>query len=49
VLLNGDRVVLRPLGADDIDLLVALFAEPAVAEWWPRFDRTPRKTRLCMA
>jgi aminoglycoside 6'-N-acetyltransferase len=32
-------VRLRPPTAEDLDALVALFAEPEVAERWPRFDR----------
>jgi aminoglycoside 6'-N-acetyltransferase len=37
--LVGARVVLRPLTNDDLDPLVAMFAEPAVEPWWPRYDR----------
>lgn len=38
--LEGGRVRLRSLRSDDVDVLEALFAEPAVAQWWPRFDRS---------
>lgn len=38
--LIGSRVVLRPVEEADLDELVRLFAEPAVARWWPNFDRT---------
>ena len=37
--LRGDRVLLRAVRPDDLDALVALFAEPAIAAWWPRYDR----------
>jgi aminoglycoside 6'-N-acetyltransferase len=37
--LRGDRVVLRTVTADDVDALVAVFAEPAVAKWWHGYDR----------
>ena len=37
--LEGAHVVLRPGHADDVDALVAIFAEPEVAPWWPRYDR----------
>ena len=37
--LQGDRVVLRPLRPSDVDELEVMFREPAVAPWWPRFDR----------
>ena len=32
-------VVLRSPHADDVDAIVAILAEPAVAPWWPRYDR----------
>jgi len=32
-------VVLRRPAAEDLDELVALFAQPVVAQWWPRYDR----------
>ena len=38
-MLRGDRIVLRPIDDGDVDDLETMFAEPAVAEWWPRFDR----------
>lgn len=37
--LAGDRVVLRPVGAGDVDALVRLFDEPAVRRWWWGYDR----------
>jgi len=37
--LHGRRIVLRPPTADDADALVEILAEPAVARWWPPFDR----------
>jgi aminoglycoside 6'-N-acetyltransferase len=38
--LRGTRVLLRAVAPDDLDELAALFAEPTVAAWWPRYDRT---------
>ena len=32
--LRGDRVVLRPLRSADRDALIAVLADPTVAEWW---------------
>ncbi len=32
--LHGDRVILRPLRADDRPRLEAILAEPEVARWW---------------
>ena len=37
-LLRGRMVALRPVGADDAERLAEILAEPAVAEWWGRFD-----------
>jgi aminoglycoside 6'-N-acetyltransferase len=37
--LRGEHVVLRPVTSDDIDSLESIFAEPTVAEWWPRYTR----------
>lgn len=36
--LAGDRVLLRPVVADDTPALVAMFAEPEVARWWWGYD-----------
>jgi aminoglycoside 6'-N-acetyltransferase len=36
--LRGDEVTLRALSPGDLDALIAMFAEPAVAPWWPRYD-----------
>jgi aminoglycoside 6'-N-acetyltransferase len=33
--LQGERVVLRPLGEADVERLVELGADPEVARWWP--------------
>ncbi len=43
---SGDRVVLRPLQVIDVDALEKMFAEPAVARWWPRFDRQKIEAEL---
>jgi aminoglycoside 6'-N-acetyltransferase len=32
--LKGDRVVLRRLEVDDVDVLVEIQAQPSVARWW---------------
>jgi aminoglycoside 6'-N-acetyltransferase len=37
--LAGSRVVLRAPTEADADTLVSILAEPAVARWWPPFDR----------
>ena len=34
----GRSVVLRPITTDDVDALGAMFSEPAVTPWWPRYD-----------
>jgi aminoglycoside 6'-N-acetyltransferase len=44
--LRGDRVGLRPLTADDVEPLAALFAEPEVAEWWPGENSVRLAARL---
>ena len=44
--LRGNRVLLRALVDADVDLLEKLLAEPAVAEWWPRFTRTKIESDL---
>jgi aminoglycoside 6'-N-acetyltransferase len=36
--LRGQRVVLRPLRADDARRLAELAADPEVARWWPDLD-----------
>ena len=36
--LRGDRVTLRPVREEDAGALLALLAEPAVAEWWQVWD-----------
>jgi aminoglycoside 6'-N-acetyltransferase len=36
--LRGDRMVLRPVGAEDLEPLTALLTEPAVARWWHTWD-----------
>jgi aminoglycoside 6'-N-acetyltransferase len=36
--LAGDRVVLRPLTADDVPTIVEIQAQPSVARWWGRPD-----------
>ncbi|HTJ74289.1 MAG TPA: GNAT family protein [Acidimicrobiales bacterium] len=45
-MLRGARVTLRPLTADDVEPLAALFAEPEVAEWWPGENSVRLHARL---
>lgn len=45
-MLHGDQVTLRPVTVDDVDPLVALFAVPQVAEWWPGENRVRLEARL---
>lgn len=37
--LRGEVVVLRAVGVADVAALASMFAEPAVAQWWPGYDR----------
>jgi aminoglycoside 6'-N-acetyltransferase len=43
--LRGERVVLRPLQAEDVPALLAIQAEPGVARWWgdPEDEKYDRK------
>lgn len=43
----GEQVVLRTVTADDIDALTRILQEPAVAPWWPGYDRE-RVERECL-
>lgn len=45
-MLHGDQVTLRPVTEDDIGALVALFALPGVAEWWPGENLPRLQARL---
>jgi aminoglycoside 6'-N-acetyltransferase len=36
--IRGDRVLLRPATEADLDAMVALLSEPAVACWWGAYD-----------
>jgi hypothetical protein len=38
VQLEGDRVVLRPVQATEVDALEVMFTEPDVAQWWLLMD-----------
>ncbi len=38
MVLEGERVRLRSLNADDCDWVLAMLREPAVAEWWTAYD-----------
>jgi aminoglycoside 6'-N-acetyltransferase len=44
--LRGDRVLLRPLAEDDLDGLLAILAEPAVARWWGPQAEHPDRAEL---
>jgi aminoglycoside 6'-N-acetyltransferase len=37
-MLRGERVTLRPVGADDAERLTAILGEPEVAQWWGNYD-----------
>jgi aminoglycoside 6'-N-acetyltransferase len=37
-MLTGERVVLRPVRAEDVDRLTEILREPAVAGWWGDWD-----------
>lgn len=53
--LQGERVVLRPVRGDDLAPLLAMLLEPDVARWFGRWDAArvqrdlldPRTTRWC--
>jgi aminoglycoside 6'-N-acetyltransferase len=36
--LRGQRVVLRPVAAGDVDRLTEILAEPGITPWWGRYD-----------
>ena len=36
--LKGDRVVLRPLTADDVSVVAEIQSQPSVARWWGEAD-----------
>jgi len=44
--LKGNQVTLRPMTAEDLEPLVALFAEPEVARWWPGENLARLQARL---
>ena len=45
--LRGERVVLRPLVEDDVDAVLAILGEPAVARWWgPQAEEPDREELL---
>ena len=39
-LLHGERVVLRPLGLDDVERVAEIQAEPGVVRWWGAPEET---------
>ena len=39
MILEGERVRLRPATEADLDILTAILQEPGVAEWWGAWDR----------
>lgn len=45
-MLRGDQVTLRPVREADVEPLVALFAVPEVAEWWPGENLPRLRARL---
>jgi aminoglycoside 6'-N-acetyltransferase len=44
--LRGDQVTLRPVTEADVDALVAFFALPEVAEWWPGENQVRLRARI---
>ena len=44
--LRGERVLLRPLAEDDLDDVLAILAEPAVARWWGPQAEQPDRDEL---
>jgi aminoglycoside 6'-N-acetyltransferase len=36
--LRGERLLLRPMTAADVEPVTAMLAEPAVARWWGEYD-----------
>ena len=36
--MQGERVTLRPIAADDVERLAEILAEPDVERWWGRWD-----------
>jgi aminoglycoside 6'-N-acetyltransferase len=44
--LRGERVLLRPLTEDDLDGVLAILAEPAVARWWGPQAEEPDRDEL---
>lgn len=44
--LRGERLVLRPLVEDDLDAILAILAEPAVACWWGPQAQEPDRAEL---
>jgi aminoglycoside 6'-N-acetyltransferase len=44
--LRSERLVLRPLLEDDLDALLAILAEPAVARWWGPQAQEPDREEL---
>jgi aminoglycoside 6'-N-acetyltransferase len=44
--LRGKRVTLRPATEEDVPALAAIFAEPAVATWWPDYDEARVRSEL---
>jgi aminoglycoside 6'-N-acetyltransferase len=44
--LRGERVVLRPLGEDDVSRLVEIGREPSVARWWQGIDEPYVRRKL---
>ena len=45
-MLRGERVILRPVQADDLDRLTEILGEPEVARWWGRYDATRVRDEL---
>jgi aminoglycoside 6'-N-acetyltransferase len=47
--LRGDKVVLRPLGLDDVPTIVEIHRQPSVARWWGQPDEEDLRTQAAGA
>ena len=44
--MHGERVALRPAGAEDVERLTEILREPEVARWWGRWDEDRVRKKL---
>lgn len=45
-MLHGERVVLRPMGDDDVAPITAILREPDVARWWGSYDEAKVRSEM---